>query len=79
VKLHEYEALFGAPTNRRRVLKGAAAVIALQSAEANAVIRESRQRSYAAARPSLCRRVAGPTLRRLAETMLHIIRSCLKG
>jgi hypothetical protein len=34
VKLHQYEALFGALTNRRRVLKGAAAVIALRTAQA---------------------------------------------
>jgi multiple sugar transport system substrate-binding protein len=34
VKLHQYEALFGAPTNRRRVLKGAAAVVALSAADA---------------------------------------------
>ena len=32
MKLHQYEALFGLPTNRRRVLKGAAAVITLRTA-----------------------------------------------
>jgi len=34
VKLYQYEALFGLPANRRRVLKGAGAVIALRTAEA---------------------------------------------